>query len=57
MVTIDIPAAQAPLTTLSVNYEATMDLDSTNAFEGRPRGGRVAVASMEVVGPRTGTPR
>lgn len=35
MVTIDFPASQGLLTTHSVNYEATMDLDSTNAFEGR----------------------
>ena len=29
-----MPEAALPLTTLSINHEATMDLDSTNAFEG-----------------------
>ena len=34
MVHIEIPEGAAPLTTLSINHEATVDLDSTNAFEG-----------------------
>lgn len=37
MVGTDVPVlaeAQQPLTTYSINHEATENLDSTNAFEG-----------------------
>jgi hypothetical protein len=38
MVGVEIPGMPEaqPLTTHSINHEATMDLDSTNAFEGIP---------------------
>jgi hypothetical protein len=29
-----MPEVSSSVTTLSINHEATMDLDSTNAFEG-----------------------
>lgn len=32
---IETPEGGAPLTVLSINHEATVDLDSTNAFEGK----------------------
>ncbi|KAL7267200.1 spermidine resistance protein [Rhizina undulata] len=34
MATIATPSVSAPLTTFSINHEAMVDLDSTNAFEG-----------------------
>lgn len=38
MVSVDTTSVDAPaanMTTYSINHEATIDLDSTNAFEGK----------------------